>query len=91
MKIGMGRREYESGRWIGGKGDMRRCGVNIANRHVVRIPGPRPFRQVHFFFKVLAADVKPYAASTALIVQVIEPSLVKLSTLLRSNATVFRL
>jgi hypothetical protein len=62
--------EYESGRWIGGQGDMRRFGVNIANPHVIRIIGPEPFRQVHFFLKVLAASVKLYGTSASLIIHV---------------------
>ena len=72
MEIGIGYREYESGRWTGGQGDMRRFGFNVAKRHVIRIPSPEPFRQAHFFFEVLAASAKLYDASASLIVHVFE-------------------
>jgi len=65
-----GYRELESGRWIGGEGDMRRFGFNVANRHVIRIPGPEPFRRAHLSFKVLAAMMKIYNASASLIIHI---------------------
>ena len=70
IKIGIGHRKHESGRWIGGQGDMRRFGFNVANCHVIRIPGPDPFRGVKSFFKVIAASVKIYGASASLIIHV---------------------
>ena len=70
IAIRSGHREYESGRGIGGKGDMRRAGFNVAKRHVIRIPGPELFRRVHLFFKVLSASVKIYGASASLIIHV---------------------
>ena len=48
MEIGIGHLEYESGRWIGGEGDMRRLGFSVANRYVIRNSAPEPFRHVFF-------------------------------------------
>src|SRR4029077_5871773 len=63
-----GSREYESGRWIGSQGDMRRFGQNVAKPNVIRIPSPVPSR--HFLLNVLAAGVKIDGASASLIIDV---------------------
>jgi len=60
IAIRSGQREYESGWWIGGEGDMRRAGFNVAKRHVIGIR------------KVLAASVEIYDASASLIIQVLK-------------------